>query len=1051
MSRQSRIVSHRLITGLCLITLPATSALAAAVTDGTTLQVKKNYSATSIGDYPLNAQGQNSVIETGIDGLLFTSDKDSTSAALATDKGKLILNNATLTSSGKVADGVKLDNGILNATGGTITATGSAARGIGANNGSQIMLDNTMVNAAGSAMAAINLSNQSVLEATGARIVAADKAMGLQLKSNSAEMKSSATLKNTTVSSQNSDAIRVMNGDVTLEGAILSSAGANGYALNANGGATINATGGRFQTTGADGDAVWLASADSILTAKDTSFFTTGDNAIAVNAQYGEATLTGNTIETAGDMSYGLYTENKIKGDMLTIDTQGAGSSGVFAARGGDIALSGAEISTLGQQADGLRAIDSSSLQANNVTVATKGNSASGVYSNGSNVTLTDSKLSTEGARSMGIAAAAAGSVAATGVNVTTQGDGASALFTQQGSINFANGELATSGKAAAIQAQGNDSALPESHVTLNTVNVNAAQGPSVQSEGGTLTLDAANSTFNSGTGVVLNVLASDGTAVTLNADNSVLNGSLISDSADSVSTVALNSGSHLIGASKNITSVALDGSSRWDVTANSDVESLSNNGLIAFSAPDDQGHKTLTVNGDYSGNGGTIVFNTLLGNDNSPTDKMIVTGDIKEGDTRVTINNLGGKGDYTVNGIEVVKVGGTSYGTFTRSGRIVAGNYDYRLQKQNQSWYLTNEAPSPDPEDPNKDDGNHSGGNDGGNGGNPPVPPPHGNKLQVRPESGGYLANLMAANTMFATRMQDRLGEGEYARDGQSGHADGLWMRHVGNTTSFNINSDQMKARTNRYVVQLGMDMADWSTTGLDRWHVGGMVGYGNAKSNIRSSVTHYRTDSTVEGYSAGMYATWVQSEKDMSGTYLDSWVLYNWFRNTVNGQGLPSEQYHTQGFTASVEAGYTLPLTSNERLSSWLQPKAQLSWMDVAAKNRREANGTRVTDQNDGMLSSRLGLRAYLKGHSHLDDNTGREFQPFVEANWIHNFDTYQVRMDGINNEVLGTRDIGELKLGVEGKIAHNFTLWGNVAQQMGDDGYADTGVLLGARLNF
>lgn len=1048
MSRQSGIVSHRLITGLCLITLPATSALAITVTDGTTLQVKKNYSAASIGDYPLNAQGQNSVIETGIDGLLFTSEKDSTSSALVKDKGQLILNNATLISGGKVADGVKLDNGILSATGGTITATGSAARGIGANNGSQIVLDKTMVNAAGSAMAAINLSNQSVLEATDARIVAADKAIGLQLKSNSADMKPSATLKNTTVSSQNSDAIRVMNGDLTLEGTILSSAGVNGYALNANSGTTINATGGRFQTTGAYGDAVWLASADSILTAKDTSFFTTGDNAIAVNAQYGEATLTGNTIETTGDGSYGLYTENKSKGNMLTIDTRGAGSPGVFAARGGDIALSGAEINTLGQQADGLRAIYSSSLQANNVTVATKGNSAYGVYSNGSNVTLTNSKLSTEGVRSMGIAAVAAGSVAATGVNVTTQGEGASALFTQQGSINFANGELATSGKSAAILAQGNDSALPESHVMLNTVNVNAAQDASVQSEGSILILDAVNSTFNSGTGVALNALAGDsGAQVTLNADKSVLNGSLISDNVNNVSTVTLNNGSHLIGASNNISSIALDSSSRWDVAANSDVQSLNNNGLIAFSAPDAQGHKTLTVNGDYSGNGGTITFNTLLGNDNSPTDKMIVTGDIKEGDTLVTINNLGGKGDCTVNGIEVVKVGGTSYGTFTSSGRIVAGNYDYRLQKKNQSWYLTNEAPSPEPE---KDDGSNSGGN-GGNNGNPPVPPPHRNKLQVRPESGGYLANLMAANTMFATRMQDRLGEGEYTRDGQSGHADGLWMRHVGNTTSFNINSDQMKVRTNRYVIQLGMDMADWSATGLDRWHVGGMVGYGNAKSNIRSSVTHYRTDSTVEGYSVGMYATWVQLEKDMSGTYLDSWVLYNWFRNTVNGQGLPSEQYHTQGFTASVEAGYTLPLTSNERLSSWLQPKAQLSWMDVAARNRREANGTRVTGQNDGMLSSRLGLRAYLKGHSHLDDNTGREFQPFVEANWIHNFDTYQVRMDGINNEALGTRDIGELKLGVEGKIAHNFTLWGNVAQQMGDDGYADTGVLLGARLNF
>lgn len=1039
MSRQSRIVSHRLITGLCLITLPATSVLAVTVTDGTALQVKKNYSATRMGDYPLNVRGQNSVIETGVDGLLFTSDKDSTSSALVTDKGQLILNNATLTSSGKVADGVTLLNGILNATGGTITATGVAAQGIGANNGSHIVLDNTMVNAAGSTTAAINLSNQSVLETSGARIVAADKAIGLQLKSDSADMKSSATLKNTSVSSQNSDAIRVMNGDLTLEGTILSSAGAYSYAMNANFGANINATGGRFQTTGADGDAVWLASADSILTAKDTSFVTTGDNAIAVNAQYGEAALSGNSIETTGDGSYGLYTENKIKGDMLTIDTQGAGSTGGFAARGGDMALSGTEINTLGSQADGLRAVARSTIMANNVTVVTKGHHASGVYSSGSNVTLADSKLSTEGVGSMGIAAVAAGSVAATGVNVTTQGEGASALFTRQGSVDFANGELGTNGKAAAILAQGNSSTLPESHVTLNTVNINAAQGASVQSEGSALTLDAVNSTFNSGMGTVLNVQTGDSNAqVTLNADNSVLNGSLISDNVNNVSTVALNNGSHLTGASNAISSIALDSTSRWDVTANSDVQSLNNNGLIAFSAPDAQGHKTLTVNGDYSGNGGTVVFNTLLSNDSSPTDKMIVTGDIKEGDTLVAINNLGGKGDYTVNGIEVVKVGGTSYGTFTSSGRIVAGNYDYRLQKQNQSWYLTNEAPPPDPEDPNKGDGSNSGDNGG-------------NKLQVRPESGGYLANQMAANTMFTTRMQDRIGEGEYARGGQSGHADGLWMRHVGNTTSFNINSDQMKARTNRYVVQLGMDMADWSTSGLDRWHVGGMIGYGNAKSNIRSSVTGYRTDSTVEGYSAGMYATWVQSEKDMSGTYLDSWVLYNWFRNTVNGQGLPSEQYHTQGFTASVEAGYTLPLTSNERLSSWLQPKAQLSWMDVTAKNRREVNGTRVTGQNDGMLSSRLGLRAYLKGHSHLNDNTGREFQPFVEANWIHNFDTYQVRMDGINNEVLGTRDIGELKLGVEGKIAHNFTLWGNVAQQMGDDGYADTGVLLGARFNF
>lgn len=36
---------------------------------------------------------------------------------------------------------------------------------------------------------------------------------------------------------------------------------------------------------------------------------------------------------------------------------------------------------------------------------------------------------------------------------------------------------------------------------------------------------------------------------------------------------------------------------------------------------------KTLTVNGDYTGANGNIVMNTQLGDDASPTDRMIVTG----------------------------------------------------------------------------------------------------------------------------------------------------------------------------------------------------------------------------------------------------------------------------------------------------------------------------------------------------------------------------------------------------------------------------------------
>ncbi|EJM8200680.1 autotransporter outer membrane beta-barrel domain-containing protein [Escherichia coli] len=58
-----------------------------------------------------------------------------------------------------------------------------------------------------------------------------------------------------------------------------------------------------------------------------------------------------------------------------------------------------------------------------------------------------------------------------------------------------------------------------------------------------------------------------------------------------------------------------------------------------------------LTVNGNYTGNNGLMTFNATLGGDNSPTDKMNVKGDT-QGNTRVRVDNIGGVGAQTVNGI---------------------------------------------------------------------------------------------------------------------------------------------------------------------------------------------------------------------------------------------------------------------------------------------------------------------------------------------------------------------------------------------------------------
>jgi outer membrane autotransporter protein len=107
-------------------------------------------------------------------------------------------------------------------------------------------------------------------------------------------------------------------------------------------------------------------------------------------------------------------------------------------------------------------------------------------------------------------------------------------------------------------------------------------------------------------------------------------------------------------------------------------------------------GFGTLTV-GSYAGFGGTLAIDTKLGDDSSPTDLLKVTGDTS-GTTTVKVNNVGGTGALTVQGIEIVDVGGASNGTFNLKGdyvffgqqAVIGGAYAYTLQKgADGNWYL--------------------------------------------------------------------------------------------------------------------------------------------------------------------------------------------------------------------------------------------------------------------------------------------------------------------------------------------------------------------------
>jgi autotransporter family porin len=798
-------------------------------------------------------------------------------------------------------------------------------------------------------------------------------------------------------------------------------------------------------------------------------FIITGDRThIYVNGQSGDGINAGYSSFSQGS----LGSANIYVGDDLYIETTGSSGRGISAyalndaskAKNNVIVGDHAHIVTRGTYAEGIRTNQSGSYVrlGSEATIETYGTSAYGLYAGsaskielGKNATITTDAASASGLYSTGSSTITLDE----GATITTNGASAHGVYAYTGAVNLGdNVTIAVNSSektSSSAQAPHGMYAWSRGVITLGGGATITTAG---QRDSGSYALNASNGGVidaSAGGKFILNgdILSAGGVAATSTAaaqnsaialtmqDNSLWNGaSYIESNANGTGTIALTMNDAV-----------------WNMRDSSTLTSLTLNagGTINFQHAEDAAWQTLTISDDFIGNGGKLVFNTVLFDDTSETDKLIVEGNTS-GHTGVEVNNIGGTGAQTIEGIEIVSVGGNSDGTFEKASRIVAGGYDYNVVQKGKNWFLTSLVepvdPPVDPVDPPVDPVD------------PPVDPvippqepvppaaPPQSEHQYRPEFGSYQANSYAANTLFMTRLHDRLGETQYT-DLLTGEqkVTSLWMRNVGGHTRFRDGSGQLKTTANRYVLQLGGDVAQWSTDGLDRWHLGLMAGYGNSQSRSASSLTGYHSRGEVNGYSVGLYGTWYANDADKSGTYVDSWMLYNWFDNKVMGQDQATENYRSSGVTASVEAGYSVKMGESGRNSYWIQPKAQAVWMDVQADDHRERNGTRVKDETQGNLMTRLGVKAYISGHNAIDDGKSRTFQPFIEANWIHNTQTTRIRMDDVSNQMRGARNIGELKTGVEGQITPQLSVWGNVAQQIGDKGYSDTQGMLGVKYSF
>lgn len=545
-------------------------------------------------------------------------------------------------------------------------------------------------------------------------------------------------------------------------------------------------------------------------------------------------------------------------------------------------------------------------------------------------------------------------------------------------------------------------------------------------------------------------IIADDGDITLRTADNSYL-----------YSTTSVQNNGRL--------DLSLNGAaSVWDMTGSSSLSNLElNQGRINFLNDSASAFKTLTVEGNYSGNAGTLVMNvTLNSDDDSPSDRMVVKGDTS-GNTTVRFNNIYGHGDHTDVGIEIITVAGTSAGQFRTDRRIGIGLYDYDLVQKGKNWYLSNSLDdiatvvTEQPMEVVDDDEVAEAPGEAGAGAAPETvvetpatvdtrPGRYDYAKVYRPESGSYIANMAAANTLFYTRLHDRQGERDYV-DAITGerHSTTMWMRNVGTHTRFEEGSGQLISRSNSYTLQLGGDLAHWSTNGQDNLRVGMMVGYGNSKNKTRSQVTQYTSRGHTDGYSAGLYATWFADDATRTGAWVDSWVQYSWFNNSVSADDMRTEKYRSRGITASLEAGYSLPVGQSERFSYWLEPRAQAVLMNVKADSLYEEQGTHVRSTGDGNVMTQVGVRAWMQGLP--EKGMSDAFRPYAEVNWVHNSEAFGVEMNREGNAVIGSKDSVEARLGAEGQVAKQLALWASVGQRYGHHKYSETQGLVGIKYAF
>ncbi len=993
--------------------------------------------------HALYATGAGSAISGS--GLQVSTAGPNSHGAYAQSGGKITLDGGSVSIAGNVSHGLYAEGSgsQISATSLDILATGVNSAAAGAYNGARVQLVDVNADAtngtgisADGAGSFVDLTNTTVTARAGTGIYVRN---GTLLMQGGSVASSGDAIMLTTASGAGA------GGAATIRNASLRAANGYGVNINAQRSSAVLDNVSIF-ALGSRGTGVWLPSIDTSLVARNVDIDAW---MVGIDNRAGRVTLQDGSVQTHGDNAHALYVSREygatasITATGTRISTSGAGAAGALARASG------------------------ASIRLTNVTVDTQGASAYGLYAsgNGSELIATDTRVTTRGADASGLVMSNLASVALDGSRLSTSGENAHGIWSYVTAENFANNLLLTNG--ALVDTQDGVGLIVsggDHNLTLRDTSITARKAGDASTG---LLLQSVALNVTSG-GVTTAVQTGQ---VNLDAARSDLAGDVVANSG--AINIALSDNSTLTGAllprSGRIDSLSLDGTSVWNIRASSALGTLSNAGAVAFAPPTGaSAFKTLTVR-DYAG-GGTLVMNTRLGGDDSPTDKLVIDGGTTSGVTGMRILNTDGAGAQTQEGIKLVETinGGTttpdafrldegSTGFRSSTGTLALNGYDYSLVRGgNQGvpydWYLTSlytpvapvqpvdpdipgTVPTPDPAPPTMPP-------DSENAVKPPVivPPDSAQFVNVSPESGAYLGNQLAAARMFMHGLHDRdVTYVSSSNEANSKPRDKVWVRAQGaHLDGLRLAQGDVDIDTDISVVQIGGDLLHAPLGNEGLVVAGVMAGYGDARARSTSRLmlpgADRAVDATargkVQGYSAGAYATAYANGDTRMGAYADTWVQYGRYSNQIRSE-LGAANYRSHSWTVSVETGYAFsPFAPESALGSMVViPQAQVAYTRLSTKDAA-LPGVTYKGGNDGQVNTRAGVRIYPLGMP-LATATVR---PFLEANWLHatGNPTADTGAEKIGAEP--SRNAGELKLGAEGRLGKSTYLTGYVVGQSG-----------------